>query len=187
MKFKVPFSIDRSSAENLTRQIENGYRRVIVSGACAPVVDAFAAVGISAEEIAVEEPAIRYGVTEEVQRAGLTTCARQLKSWESLPDLILVPGDEYLSAGVWTALVDAGIRVPGDVRFASVRVKGHGPVLPKALTSIVIDPQVDAERVTAHVLALLSGAKRVPPFVSGACYVVGETFPNVKMKKGVAK
>jgi len=159
-----------------------GVRRVALfhsTSSYSEVIRAFDAVGIRVEEVVTDEPSVRLGVTEAVQRAGLEACARLLKKRKPLPDLFLVPGDEYIAAGVWTALADAGIRVPEDVRFASAYVKGHGPVLPKALTSVLIDPKADAEGVAAHVLARLNGRKRVPSFVPAVRYVPGETFPDL--------
>ncbi len=77
-----------------------------------------------------------------------------------LPDVILFD-DDYIAAGGIVALLEAGLRIPGDVRVATFSNRGNELVTAVPLARMEIDPEAWADAVADYVLAQLAG-RRVP-------------------------
>ena len=90
-----------------------------------------------------------------IQRGG---CA----SVTNPPDAIFFY-DDYLAAGGLIALAATGLRVPEDIRIATLANKGLGPVWFKPLTRLEYDPVGNARLIGDYVLKLLAGKKAMPP------------------------
>lgn len=76
---------------------------------------------------------------ECVQRAALDMFARRIQRGRvRFPDLYFFT-DDYLCAGAVTAMLCNGVKVPGDVRVASIANAGLGPVLPFPFPRISFD------------------------------------------------
>ena len=86
-------------------------------------------------------------------------CARETADFASehgFPDLIYF-SDDHACSGALAALAAAGVRVPEDVRIATWSNLGNGPVFSKKLARLEIDPEGDAEKFAAALLAHLEG------------------------------
>lgn len=84
------------------------------------------------------------------------------KNRAHLPDVVLFD-DDYLAVGGMTAMLEAGLRVPGDIRVVACSNKGNEPVLGNSLARIENDPAATAEAVARYVLALLAGRRAAAP------------------------
>ena len=65
----------------------------------------------------------------------------------------------YLAAGILSALDRGGIRMPRDVRFATLANKGLGPVHAQDLTRIEYDPAQSGLRIGESVSEYLETGK----------------------------
>lgn len=98
----------------------------------------------------------RYHSPESVQRAALDAFERLLsKGGCQHPDLYLFM-DDYLCAGGVTALLHHGVRIPEDVRVASLANVGLGPVFPVPIALIENDPYAAGERLANAALKYFS-------------------------------
>lgn len=79
-----------------------------------------------------------------------------------LPDVVLFD-DDYLAAGGISAILEAGLRIPADIRVVVCSNKGNEPVLGNSLARIESDPVADADAVADYVLALLAGSRAAAP------------------------
>ena len=110
----------------------------------------------------------------DVKRCGHRVVAEFLadpKNRADLPDAILFE-DDYLAFGGIVAILEAGLRIPRDIRVVSFTNAGNEPVLGVSLARIVNDPETLGDAVADYVLALLAGRRAEPPriayrFVSG--------------------
>ena len=138
---------------------------------------ALRAAGISARDWRIM-PKSRYGRIEGVQRAGMDAFAERLaKGVDWLPELFVFPDDDFLAAGCLTVLSFAGVRVPEDVRVVTLSNKGLGPVYPRTLARLEIDPAGYGDSVACYVHVILSGKHGAKPPALASVYVPGESFP----------
>ena len=112
-------------------------------------------------------------VQECIQRAGLRVFDKMLASAGVKEDAI-VCNDDYLAAGILSALDRRGVRMPQDVRFATLSNKGLGPVHAQDLTRIEYNPALSGENVGESVLAYLATGKAKPCSVA-VKFMRGET------------
>ena len=77
-------------------------------------------------------------------------------------------------AGGLIALAATGIRVPEEMRVATLANRGLGPVWFKPLTRLEYDPVGNARLIGGYVLAILDG-KDVPPPRLNMAFIPGET------------
>ncbi|MBR2837333.1 MAG: GntR family transcriptional regulator [Kiritimatiellae bacterium] len=93
-----------------------------------------------------------------------------------LPDLFLFT-DDYLARGALVALVAMGVRVPDDVRVATLVNKGFAPAFPVSLTRSEIDPVRCGEAAARCVLSYLSEGRLPDDVVVSYAYIKGASFP----------
>ena len=139
---------------------------------------AFRAAGIAADDWQIP-PMARYGSIEGVQRAGMEAFAARLskgKDW--LPDLFVFSDDDILASGCLMALAYAGVRVPEDVRVVTLSNKGLGPVYPRTLARLEVDPASYGDSVARYVHRLLSDAAGAEAPTLSSVYIPGESFPE---------
>ena len=79
-----------------------------------------------------------------------------------LPDAILFD-DDYLATGGVAALLEAGLRIPCDIRVASFMNKGNELAFGRRITGFGCDPAADGRAIAEYVLALLAGGNPKPP------------------------
>ena len=102
---------------------------------------------------------------QDIQQAGLDAVAKFFSTERNRtnpPDAIFFY-DDYLAAGGLIALAATGLRVPEDIRVATLANKGLGPVWFKPLTRLEYDPVENARLIGDYVLKLLAGKKATPP------------------------
>lgn len=92
-----------------------------------------------------------------------------------LPDLFYF-SDDHVCTGALAAFAAVGMRVPDDVRVATMSVLGAGPVFEKELARLELDPAGDAEKVSSAVLAQLNGDLSGLPLTLGPVYKHGSTL-----------
>ena len=92
-----------------------------------------------------------------------------------LPDLIYF-SDDHACTGALAAFAAEGVRVPEDVRVATWSNLGNGPVFSKPLTRMEIDPEADAGKFAAALLAQLEGRSGSFPVVLAPVFRKGTTL-----------
>ncbi len=127
-------------------------------------------------------------VTENVERGGLVAMERFLRSKEPLPDMVYF-SDDFLAQGGLTALLAQGIRIPEQVQVMTWANSGSGPVFPRPLTRVEMDPVRDGELFAELVVATIKspGRKVREPSVISPSFIVGETtLPGKTRKHSIA-
>ncbi len=94
---------------------------------------------------------------------------------QGLPDLIYF-SDDHVCTGALAALAAVGVRVPEEVRIATWSNLGNGPVYAQELTRAEMDPEGDADKVAAAVLARLAGGPDAFPLTLGPTFRKGTTL-----------
>ena len=97
-----------------------------------------------------------YRQPESMQRAALETFDRLLSRGPLGVDAVVF-NDDYLAAGALSAFDRHGVRMPEDVRLATLSNYGLGPVHFRPLTRIVIDPIRHGREVAENLLKILDG------------------------------
>ena len=90
------------------------------------------------------------------------------------PDAILFD-DDYLAFGGIVAILEAGLRIPDDIRVVSFSNRGNEPALGVTLARIENDPAAYGDAVADYVLALLAGRNPRPPRIEYR-FVPGESL-----------
>ena len=118
----------------------------------------------------------RIGV-ENITYGAMQSFSRRLalgRKW--LPELLFFR-DDFIAVGALTALLQAGVRVPEDVRVVTVANRGNCPVFPKSLARIELDPEQNGIVYAERVLHVLSPIRFKRMGSIAYRYVPGETFP----------
>ena len=97
-----------------------------------------------------------YRQPENAQRAALEMFD-QLLSKGPLDADAVVFNDDYLAAGALSAFHRHGVRIPEDVRLATLSNYGLGPVHFRPLTRIEIDPIRHGREIAENLLKILDG------------------------------
>ena len=79
-----------------------------------------------------------------------------------LPGVLLFD-DDYLAVGGIAALLEAGLRIPEDVRIVVSTNKGNEPALGVTLARVENDPVSSADSLSSYVIDLLEGRRATPP------------------------
>lgn len=113
----------------------------------------------------------------DVKRCGHRVVAEFLadpKNRADLPDAILFE-DDYLAFGGIVAILEAGLRIPRDIRIASFANAGNEPVLGVSIARIENDPVALGNAVADYVLAQLAGQRAEPPRIAYR-FIPGESL-----------
>lgn len=79
-----------------------------------------------------------------------------------LPDVILFDDDYFATGGV-SALLEAGLRIPGDIRVASFMNKGNELEFGRKIAGVGCDPAADGRAIADYAISFLNGANPRPP------------------------
>ena len=90
------------------------------------------------------------------------------------PDAVLFD-DDYLAVGGIVAILEAGLRIPDDIKVVPFANRGNEPVLGVSLARIENDPETYGNAVADYVLANLAGRKVKPPQIEYR-FVPGESL-----------
>ena len=104
---------------------------------------------------------------------------RRGRKW--LPDLIYVE-DDYQAIGALFSLFAHGVKIPGDVFFATMKNFGNGPALPISLARIELNPSAVGAEVGRAAAGFLDSGNFVYDNTSAFKYVVGVSFPDTAIK-----
>ena len=127
-------------------------------------IASFVQSGMRFRRLIVKPPRDR-NYLQDIQQAGLHSVARFFateRNRANPPDAIFFY-DDYLAAGGLIALAATGLRVPEDIRIATLANKGLGPVWFKPLTRLEYDPVGNAKLIGDYVLKLLAGKTATLP------------------------
>ncbi|MCR5750898.1 MAG: GntR family transcriptional regulator [Kiritimatiellae bacterium] len=91
-----------------------------------------------------------------------------------LPDVIMFD-DDYLASGGIVAIMEAGLRIPDDIRVVTWGNSGNEICLGRPLACIKYDPVASASAISDYVLAVLEGKRPAPPSVRPR-FIPGESL-----------
>lgn len=130
--------------------------------------------GIDAEEFIVS---IRtdLGRPEAVERGALESFAARLGRRDRLLEVLFFM-DDWVCAGALTALLEAGVRIPDDVKIVTLSNKGLGPVFSRPFTRMEVDHELYSSVVSRTILAHLAGRQFPKGLTIAPKYIPGETF-----------
>lgn len=126
----------------------------------------------------VDRDPMTAGTNEGLVRGGMDAFLRRFaaqgRSW--LPDMLYFT-DDNVASGALTAMLSEGIKVPGDVRVATMSNWGLGPVMPYSLARFEMNPYAHGVALADMAIAYLSGrlpqGRRPVPLR----YIGGDSFP----------
>ena len=134
-----------------------------------------AAAMLAGAEIDVETAGFhREATPEAVARASLAQM-RRIIARGCLPDLFLFT-DDYLAQGALIALSTSGIRIPEDVKVATIANKGLGPIWPRPLSRFEVDPVAHGRAAAAAILEFLERGNPPQAINLGHVWKKGETL-----------
>ena len=174
--------LDKATA---MRQLEErcraaGVGRVMQVGAYASNYDAsfFRRMeGVKFSSWRTERNMVEYGVNESMVRGAMESFQRRLaaKGRKWLPELFYFT-DDHVASGALMAMLEAGIRVPGDVRVVTMANWGLGPVFPVALTRLEMNPYTHGDALARMALAFLT--RKAPQGVRNVTlqYIQGDSL-----------
>lgn len=168
-----------------------------LSGALSELARTLRSVGVKTVLSAYQHPAVRKSFAGELERAGLKVrsmlirpiggknvqeCVQRagLQAFEKIlsnggvREDAIVCNDDYLAAGILSALDRKGVVMPRDFRFATLANKGLGPVHTQDLTRIEYDPAQSGVRIGEAVSSYLDTGKVTPCSIAIA-FKRGET------------
>ncbi len=121
--------------------------------------------------------ALDYGTGYELSQWAMSFFRARLASRgaKGLPELIF-SSDDHLTTGMLAAFYEVGVRIPGDVRLATLANIGYGPVFPLPLTRMEFDTSEIGKAMTGSILSYLQTGEFPQGIVVGPKYVRGETF-----------
>ena len=124
-----------------------------------------------------ERKIIEYGVNESMVRGAMESFRQRLaakgRGW--LPELFYFT-DDHVTSGALMAMLEAGIRVPDDVRVVTMANWGLGPVFPAALTRLEMNPYSHGEALAQMALDYLK--HKTPQGLRSVSlqYIEGDSF-----------
>ena len=195
VKMGIPFVEVRSHTPTSAAAFSVG---VDLSGALSELARTMRSAGIKTVLSVYQHPAVRKSFSGELERAGLKVrslpvrpiggknvqeCIQRagLQVFEKIlanggvKEDAVVCNDDYLAAGILSALDRKGVVMPRDFRFVTLANKGLGPVHAQDLTRIEYDPAQSGVRIGEAVSAYLETGKVVPCSIAIA-FKHGETM-----------
>ena len=112
--------------------------------------------GVKFSNWRTERNIAEYGVNESMVRGAMESFQRRLsekgRNW--LPELFYLT-DDHVASGALMAMLEAGIRIPDDVRVVTMANWGLGPVFPVALTRLEMNPYAHGDALAQMALDYL--------------------------------
>lgn len=143
--------------------VSKGCRRIAVlrwglaDSACRRILEQ---AGVPSDDdliVDIPQPAV-YGIGYDLTR-------RLLHAVQPRPDGLVIC-DEQVFPGASFALLEAGVRVPGDIRIATHANEGAQIFSPLPATALLVSPAEVAERLTGLLVRLINGERPPPQSIS---------------------
>ena len=136
---------------------------------------ALRAAGIRVRNV-MAKPDFGIPIPETVERAGYEAFARLASKGSLSHDAVYLFFDDYLMRGALTAILEAGLRIPDDIRLATWANRGLGPVFSRPFSRMEMNPLEAGRNVADALLAHLRGGAFPPNVVIGPEWIEGETI-----------
>ena len=107
----------------------------------------------------------RLGEIKALGRRAVSAYLSDPRNRARLPDAILF-NDDYFAAGGVVALLEAGLKIPDDIRVISFSNCGDEPPLGASVARVENDPDTYGAAVATYVLKLLAGKRAAPPRIA---------------------
>ena len=122
-----------------------------------------AAGGFDVQRIMVPTGGVRFADLHGFRAAGYAAVSEFLSTRSSrrLPDAILFD-DDYFAMGGFSALLEAGLRIPRDIRVATFMNRGNELAFDRKITGFGQDPAAVANAIADYAIAFLNGANPRP-------------------------
>ena len=158
---------------------ERGIRRVVEigmgGGGSQSAFRLLRRAGIETERLVVRVYPNEWLLSATIRRAMEITGEYVRAHRRGLPELLLLD-DDFIANGALVALLDAGVKVPRDIRVVTFANKGFGPVFPVGLTRLEMNAVSDGDFVAESILAFLREKVLPDGVVLGTTYFKGESF-----------
>ena len=151
------------------------------------LVAALSAAGLTVES-SVFKPADVPDSIEMNQRGAMDFILGRLRTdRHALDGKVLLLADDYSAAGVITALLYRGVRIPEDVRLVTLINCGNPPFLPISVAGYENDPIAHGEAVARCALRCLSGERGLVMERVGTVFRDGETLSPGRLGRNTKK
>lgn len=117
---------------------------------------ALAAVGVKCRRRFLR-PDFSAGRLFGIEEAGFKEFHRLVESGRIAGGPLYFFTDDYLLRGALQAFVGTGVKVPGDVRVATIVNAGSGPYIARSFPRVVVDAETIGDAVADSALSFLSG------------------------------
>ena len=117
-----------------------------------------------------------YGQLFGVERAGRLAFERLIAQGKVSRDAVYFFADDYLARGALTALANAGLKAPADIRIATWANAGLGPDYLHELSRMEMDPVRAGATIAKAVLSYLKNGTYPDGIVIGPKWIAGETL-----------
>ena len=121
-------------------------------------------------------PDMSRGQLFGVERAGRLAFERLIAQGKVSRDAVYFFADDYLARGALTALANAGLKAPADIRIATWANAGLGPDYLRELSRMEMDPVRAGATIAKAVLSYLKNGTYPDGIVIGPKWVAGETL-----------
>ena len=121
-------------------------------------------------------PANHPATLFDVEEAGRVGFTRLLESGTPPRDTALFFADDYLARGALTAMANAGLRAPEDIRFVTWANTGLGPAYVRDLSRMEINPRECGAIAAAAAIKYLNTGRYPKGTLVGPRWVAGQTL-----------
>lgn len=121
-------------------------------------------------------PDMSRGQLFGVERAGRLAFERLIAQGKVSRDAVYFFADDYLARGALTALANAGLKAPADIRIATWANAGLGPDYLRELSRMEMDPVHAGATIAKAVLSYLKNGTYPDGIVIGPKWIAGETL-----------
>ena len=139
------------------------------------IAPGFAKAGMRVRKVQIAvKPSL--GRIADVQSAGMDAFLRIVAAKRVSGKAVYFFADDYLASGALAALSYAGLKAPDDIRMATWSNRGLGPVYPRELSRMEIDPMQSGRTVADAVIAYLNTGVYPSGGVVSPTWMPGETL-----------
>ncbi len=100
---------------------------------------------------------------------------RRFDAWNDSRTVYFI-ADDYITTGALLAIMEAGLRIPEDIRLATLSNAGLGPFFCKELSRMEFDPVAAGEKLADYTLEYLKTGKYPSGRAVGPKWIDGETM-----------